>query len=107
MNLRPVGPKGLGFAAVVLVFLYLIFRPHFGTVYYLTAAHARMAAGGKSSIVNSTSLGHNLFVPAAPVGVNATFGSRTECDAAAESYNASNHGFGAQCAQRNALLWGW
>ena len=101
-----MGPRGVWIAAVVVAFLYLILRPHFGAVYYLNAAHARMVAGGKASLLNSTSLGRSVFIPAASVGVSTTFRSERDCETAAVSYNA-NQAFNARCAQRTALLWGW
>lgn len=97
----------LWIAVVAIAFLYLIFRPHFGTVYYLNAAHARMAPGGKASLANSTALGHSLFMPAAPVSVTSTFTTEHDCQMAADAYNTANHAFGAACAPRSALLWGW
>ena len=102
-----MGPRGLWIAAVVAAFFYVILRPHFGTVYYLNGAHAGMLAGGKASLANSTSLGRSMFMPAAPAGVSWTFRNQHDCEAAAASYNTNNRAFGAQCAQRSALLWGW
>jgi hypothetical protein len=102
-----VALRGLWVAAVVVAFLYLVLRPHFGTVYYLNAAHAPMPPAGKASIVNSTAVGHSLFMPAAPAGISPTFTNERDCQTAAASYSTPGHAFGGLCAQRTALLWGW
>lgn len=93
--------------ALVVVFIYVLARPHLGTVYYVSTAHMRFSGATKSSLQDSTSLGRSLLAPAAPLGVKTTFVNQSDCEAAAATYDADNHVFGASCAPRPALLWGW
>jgi hypothetical protein len=79
---------------VVIVLVYLVARPHIGTVYYVNTAHARLNASG-------------FFASTAATAVKATFSDQRDCEAAATAYDANNHAVGADCSSRTALLWGW
>jgi hypothetical protein len=92
--------------AVAMLFVYLVARPHIGTVYYVSTVHAHLGAG-KPSIGNSTALARSLLAPAAAAGATSTFVVERDCDAAAAAFDTENHAEDAYCASRTALLWGW
>ena len=67
---------------LAMLFVYLVARPHIGTVYYVSTVHARLGAG-RPSIGNSTALARSLLAPAAAAGATSTFVEERDCDAAA------------------------
>lgn len=104
-----MGPRGY-WIALATVLLYLIARPHLGTVWYVDARDAHIITDPFASIVapGSTPTPIPTAVPTPSVTPRPErFTDRANCQAALTRYESLAIATGAYCASKTALLWGW
>lgn len=99
-----MGPRGF-WIALAVVLLYLIARPHIGTVWHMEQDPSPYGTLPPGLTPVTPPPGFGSPVPA--VLPTASFTDKRDCFNAAMRFESATSWSGVYCAGANALLWGW